>query len=226
MEEVQQGLFDFMRQESGKLLTQTLEHVGLTFISLLIAVLIGVPTGILIRKNERLASVVLGFTGVLQTIPSIALLGFLIPLAGIGAKPAIIALLLYALLPIVRNTYTGIVGVNPALVEAATAMGMTPVQVLRRVQLPLALPVIFAGIRTATVINVGVATLAAYIAAGGLGEDLFGGLVPGCGRGRDVDALDRLLLVARAQHRHGDDECREDQGRDQREFMEGRGAHQ
>lgn len=176
MEEAQQSLFDFMRQESGKLFTQTLEHIGLTFISLLIAVLIGVPAGILIRKNQRLASIVLGFTGVLQTIPSIALLGFLIPLAGIGAKPAIIALLLYALLPIVRNTYTGIMGVNATVVEAATAMGMTPIQVLRRVQLPLAMPVIFAGIRTATVINVGVATLAAYIAAGGLGEFIFGGI--------------------------------------------------
>lgn len=165
-----------MQQQSGKLLSQTVEHIGLTFISLLIAVLIGLPAGILIRNKPKLAAFVLGFTGILQTIPSIALLGFLIPLAGIGAKPAIIALLLYALLPIVRNTYTGIREVNPVVRDAARAMGMTSVQVLTRVELPLAMPVIFAGIRTATVINVGVATLAAYIAAGGLGEFIFGGI--------------------------------------------------
>lgn len=175
MEETQ-SLLEFMQQQSGKLMSQTMEHIGLTFISLLLAVLIGVPAGILIRNKKRLASVVLGFTGVLQTIPSIALLGFLIPIAGIGAKPAIFALLLYALLPIVRNTYTGITGVNPVVTEAARAMGMTGLQVLTKVQLPLAMPVIFAGIRTATVINVGVATLAAYIAAGGLGEFIFGGI--------------------------------------------------
>src|SRR5690606_14204600 len=114
--------------------------------------------------------------GILQTIPSIALLGFMIPLLGIGAKPAIVALFLYALLPIIRNTYSGILGVNPAVKEAATAMGMTRRQVLWKVELPLAFPVILAGIRTATVITVGVATLAAYIGAGGLGEFIFGGI--------------------------------------------------
>lgn len=175
MEETQ-SLFEFMSQQSGKLFSQTVEHIGLTFISLFIAVMIGVPAGIAIRNRKRLASVVLAFTGILQTIPSIALLGFLIPIAGIGAKPAIFALLLYALLPIVRNTYTGITGVNPVVTEAARAMGMTDFQILTKVQLPLAMPVIFAGIRTATVINVGVATLAAYIAAGGLGEFIFGGI--------------------------------------------------
>ncbi|MBC9913324.1 ABC transporter permease/substrate-binding protein [Chitinophaga varians] len=167
---------DFIRQQSGKLLEQTLTHTGLTFISVLIAVCIGVPAGILISRRKKLAGPVLGITGILQTIPSIALLGFMIPLLGIGPKPAIVALFLYALLPVVRNTYTGILGVDPNITEAATGMGMSPRQLLLKVQLPLAMPVILAGIRTATVINVGVATLAAYIAAGGLGEFIFGGI--------------------------------------------------
>ena len=174
--EEQQSLWQFMLQQSGKLWQQTITHVGLTFIALFIAVLIGLPLGILIARKQRLAGVVLGFAGVLQTIPSIALLGFLIPLFGIGALPAIAALFLYALLPIIRNTYTGIKEVDAAVIDAAKGMGMTAKQILLQVQLPLAMPVILAGIRTATVINVGVATLAAYIAAGGLGEFIFGGI--------------------------------------------------
>ncbi|KAI9449148.1 hypothetical protein F5148DRAFT_1291787 [Russula earlei] len=136
----------------------------------------GLPLGILIAHRKRLSGIVLGIAGVLQTIPSIALLGFLIPLAGIGARPAIIALLLYALLPIIRNTFTGITGVDTAIKEAAKGMGMNAMQLLFKIELPLAMPVILAGIRTATVINVGIATLAAYIAAGGLGEFIFGGI--------------------------------------------------
>lgn len=169
-------MFTFVRENAAKLLEQTLTHIGLTFGSLLLALLIGLPLGIFIAKRKRVASSVLGVAGVLQTVPSIALLGFLIPLLGIGAGPALMALFLYALLPIIRNTYVGITEVNPTLTEAARGMGMTDAQVLRRVELPLALPVIFAGIRTATVINVGVATLAAYVAAGGLGEFIFGGI--------------------------------------------------
>src|SRR6201994_4524827 len=176
MNDQQQTLWDFMRQQSDKLATQTLEHIGLTFISLFFAVLIGLPLGILIARRIKLSGAVLGVAGVLQTIPSIALLGFMIPLLGIGPKPAIVALLLYALLPIIRNTYTGITGVDAAVKEAAVAMGMSKWQVLFKVELPLAMPVILAGIRTATVINVGVATLASYIAAGGLGEFIFGGI--------------------------------------------------
>lgn len=170
------SFIDFLQQESGKILEQTLQHIGLTFISLLIAVVIGVPVGIAICRKPKMAGAVLGFAGVLQTIPSIALLGFMIPLLGIGPAPAIVALFLYALLPIVRNTYTGITQVDPAVIEAATAIGMSKKQLLFKVQLPLAMPVLLAGIRTATVINVGVATLAAYIAAGGLGEFIFGGI--------------------------------------------------
>jgi osmoprotectant transport system permease protein len=176
MNEQAQTLWQFMAQQSDKLLMQTLQHIGLTFISLIIAVLIGLPLGILIARKRKLSGSVLGVAGILQTIPSIALLGFMIPLLGIGAKPAIVALLLYALLPIIRNTYTGITGVDAAVKEAAVAMGMSKWQVLFKVELPLAMPVILAGIRTATVINVGVATLASYIAAGGLGEFIFGGI--------------------------------------------------
>ncbi len=171
-----ESLWQFMQQQSAKLLQQTVQHIGLTFISLLIAVLIGLPLGIYITRRRRAAGIVLGIAGVLQTIPSIALLGFMIPLLGIGPRPAITALFLYALLPVIRNTYTGIDGVDPGVREAAVAMGMTATQRLFRVDLVLAFPVIMAGIRTATVINVGVGTLAAYIAAGGLGEFIFGGI--------------------------------------------------
>ena len=176
MNEHQQTLWEFMQQQSDKLVTQTLQHIGLTFISLIIAVLVGLPLGIWITRRKQFSGIILGIAGVLQTIPSIALLGFMIPLLGIGAKPAIVALLLYALLPIIRNTYTGITGVDAAVKEAALAMGMNKWQILFKVELPLAMPVILAGIRTATVINVGVATLASYIAAGGLGEFIFGGI--------------------------------------------------
>jgi osmoprotectant transport system permease protein len=176
MNEQQQTLWEFMRQQADKLGEQTLQHIGLTFISLFIAVLIGLPLGIFITRKKKYSGAILGIAGVLQTIPSIALLGFMIPVLGIGAKPAIAALLLYALLPIIRNTYTGIIGVDAAVKEAAVAMGMSKWQVLLKVELPLAMPVIFAGIRTATVITVGVATLASYIAAGGLGEFIFGGI--------------------------------------------------
>jgi len=176
MNDQQQTLWQFMQQQADKLATQTLQHIGLTFISLLIAVLVGLPLGILIARKRKLSGTVLGIAGVLQTIPSIALLGFMIPLLGIGAKSAIVALFLYALLPIIRNTYTGITGVDGNVKEAALAMGMSLRQVLFKVELPLAMPVILAGIRTATVINVGVATLASYIAAGGLGEFIFGGI--------------------------------------------------
>jgi osmoprotectant transport system permease protein len=171
-----QSLWQFVAQQSDKLWSQTWTHIGLTMISLILAILIAVPAGILIARTQKLAGLVLGFAGVMQTIPSIAMLGVMIPVLGIGPKPAIIALFLYALLPILRNTYTGIKDVNPVVVDAARGMGMSSLQILMKVELPLAFPVLMAGIRTATVINVGVATLAAYIAAGGLGEFIFGGI--------------------------------------------------
>ncbi|MET3114100.1 osmoprotectant transport system permease protein [Pedobacter sp. CG_S7] len=175
MEEAQ-TFWQFIAMNSDKLLSQTGAHVALTLISLLLSILIAVPLGILIARKPVIAGSVLGFTGILQTIPSIALLGILIPFLGIGYKPAILALFLYALLPILRNTYTGITGVDPVVKDAAKGMGMTDLQILFKVELPLAFPILMAGIRTATVINVGVATLAAYIAAGGLGEFIFGGI--------------------------------------------------
>ncbi|WP_231460263.1 ABC transporter permease/substrate-binding protein [Pedobacter sp. Leaf132] len=172
----QQTLWQFMSMESDKLLSQSLQHIGLTFISLLFAIAIGLPLGILIARKRKLSGTVLGIAGVLQTVPSIALLGFMIPVLGIGAKPAIVALLIYALLPIIRNTFTGIIGIGKHITEAAKALGMSKTQILFKIEIPLAMPVILAGIRTATVINVGVATLASYIAAGGLGEFIFGGI--------------------------------------------------
>ncbi|GEP52594.1 hypothetical protein FNO01nite_32660 [Flavobacterium noncentrifugens] len=168
--------WEFVSGQWAKLGEQTLQHLGLTLFSLTIAVIVGVPLGIFIARNRKIAPSVLNITGILQTIPSMALLGFMIPLLGIGPKPAIFALFLYALLPIVRNTYIGITGVDADIKEAASGMGMTPAQSLFKVEIPLAFPVIMGGIRTATTINVGVATLAAYIAAGGLGEFIFGGI--------------------------------------------------
>jgi osmoprotectant transport system permease protein len=172
----QQSLWQFIVEQQDKLLIQIVQHLGLTFVSLLLAIIVGVPLGILIARRRIFANPVLGTAGILQTVPSIALLGFMIPAFGIGATPAIVALLIYALLPIIRNTYTGITGVDPAVIEAANAMGMNRKQLLFKVELPLAMPVIIAGIRTAAVINVGVATLASFVAAGGLGEFIFGGI--------------------------------------------------
>lgn len=171
-----QNLWQFILEQQDKLGIQILQHLGLTFLSLLLAIIVGVPLGVLISRQRKLSSPVLGIAGILQTIPSIALLGFMIPVFGIGATPAIVALLIYALLPIIRNTYTGITGVNSSVIEAAKAMGMNRSQLLFKVELPLAMPVIIAGIRTAAVINVGVATLASFVAAGGLGEFIFGGI--------------------------------------------------
>jgi osmoprotectant transport system permease protein len=158
----------------GRLL---LEHLGLVFGSLVIAVLIGVPLGIVAARHAWLAQPVLVLTGMVQTIPSLALLAFLIPLTGtIGVWPAMIALFLYALLPITRNTHAGLTQVSRGLKQAGTALGLTPKQVLRTIEIPLALPTIMAGIKTSAVINVGTATIAAFIGAGGFGERISQGL--------------------------------------------------
>lgn len=167
---------DFILVRRQDILTQTLQHLYLTLVALIFAILIGVMIGIFLSRNRKLSSGVMSILGVIQTIPSLALLGFMLPVLGIGAIPAIVALFLYALLPIVRNTFTGIVAVEDSVIEAARGMGMTGYQILRLVELPLAIPVIFAGIRTATVINVGIATLCALIGAGGLGEFIFSGI--------------------------------------------------
>ncbi|WPP51632.1 ABC transporter permease/substrate-binding protein [Catalinimonas niigatensis] len=171
-----EDFLSFVVDHRREILEQTLEHIWITLISLAIATVVGISAGILITRYQRISKPILGFVNIIQTVPSIALLGFLLPFFGIGVTPAIIALFLYALLPIVRNTYAGIEGVDSAVIEAARGLGMSNRQILRRVELPLATPVIFAGVRTAMIINIGVATLCALIAAGGLGEYIFRGI--------------------------------------------------
>jgi osmoprotectant transport system permease protein len=173
------SVFDFMIRNRSEVLELTLQHLLLVGIAMLFAVAIGVPLGILVTRRPALRRWVLGVANIVQTVPSLALFGFLIPvpiIGGIGGRTAIVALTLYALLPILRNSYTGITGVDPAVLEAARGMGMTSGQMLRRVELPLAMGVILAGIRVATVISIGVATIAAAIGAGGLGDFIFRGV--------------------------------------------------
>lgn len=162
--------FETLNARKGELLTTLIEHIQLSFIALIIAVLIGVPLGILLTKTRKVSEIVINIAAVMQTIPSLALLGLMIPLFGIGKVPAVIALIIYALLPILRNTYTGIVEVDGSLVEAARGIGMKTMRRLTKVELPIAMPVIMAGIRTAMVLIIGTATLAALIGAGGLGD--------------------------------------------------------
>lgn len=173
------NFWNFLQQNWVEMLTLVRQHLGLVLISTAIAVVIGIPTGILLTRNKALRNPVLGIANVMQTIPSLALFGFLIPLpfiGGIGATTAIVALVVYALLPIIRNTVTGILGVDRNVREAAVAMGMTDRQILRQVELPLALTVILTGVRVAMVISVGVTTIAAAVGAGGLGVYIFRGL--------------------------------------------------
>jgi osmoprotectant transport system permease protein len=168
-----------MAGHRAEILSATREHVLLVLISMAIAVAIGVPLGLVIVRHPRLRAVSLAVASILQTIPSLALFGFLIPLpflGGIGAHTAIVALVLYALLPILRNTFVGLTSIDPAILEAAEGMGMTQQQILFRVRLPLASSFIMAGIRTATVITIGIATIAAAIGAGGLGTFIFRGV--------------------------------------------------
>jgi osmoprotectant transport system permease protein len=173
------NVWHFIAQNHIEILELTLQHLWLVAASIFLAVLIGIPLGILITRHPVLNKPILGGANILQTIPSLALFGFLLPAPWIGARAdrlAILALTLYALLPLIRNTYTGITGVDRAVVEAGRGMGMTDRQLLFQVELPLALSVIIAGIRVAAVISVGLATIAAAIGAGGLGEYIFRGL--------------------------------------------------
>jgi osmoprotectant transport system permease protein len=171
--------WQFFVSHGDEILAATLAHLFLVLTSMAIATAIAVPFGMLIVHQRTLRTVALGAANIFQTIPSLALFGFLIPLpfiGGIGRRTAIVALVLYALLPILRNTYVGLTGLDRAVLEAAEAMGMTNSQILFRVRLPLALSIILAGIRTATVITIGVATIAAAIGAGGLGTFIFRGV--------------------------------------------------
>ena len=169
-------MIDFVIQKGPELLIKFREHLLLTGISTSFAIVVGVPLGILIARHTIARGSVLGVAGIVQTIPSLAMLAFLLPLLGIGIKPAIVALTLYALLPIIRNTYAGLTNVSGEIIEAATGLGFTKKQQLWLVELPLALPIIFAGIRTAAVIGVGIATLSSFIGAGGLGDFINRGL--------------------------------------------------
>jgi osmoprotectant transport system permease protein len=173
------NVLQFIAQNRTEVLELTAEHLWLVGASIVLAVMIGIPLGILITRLPVLKKPVLGGVNIIQTIPSLALFGFLLPAPWIGARAdrlAILALTLYALLPLISNTYTGIKGVDPAVVEAGRGMGMTDRQLLWQVQFPLALGVIIAGIRVAAVISIGLATIAAAIGAGGLGEYIFRGL--------------------------------------------------
>ncbi len=181
----------FLIKYGPEIWQHTLEHLFLVGISIGIATLVGIPLGILITRQRNLRQPILITANILQTIPSLALFGLLIPvpiIGGIGTNPAIFALILYSLLPIIRNTYTGIAGVDPAIREAGRGMGMTDKELLVQVEIPLAIGVILAGVRVATVIGIGITTIAAAIGAGGLGELIF----------RGISAVNDQLILAGA----------------------------
>lgn len=173
------NLLEFFIAHWGEIMRAALEHISMVGIAMLLAIGAGVPLGVLISRRRNLRAPVLGSSNLIQTIPSLALFGFLLPVPWLAARSdrlAITALALYSLLPIIRNTYTGIMGVDPAIREVGRGMGMTEIQLLWQVELPLAMSTILAGIRVATVIAVGVATIAAAVGAGGLGEFVFRGV--------------------------------------------------
>jgi osmoprotectant transport system permease protein len=181
----------FFSQYGGEIATLTLEHLWLTGSAMLFATAVSVPAGIWLTRSPRWANPIIGVANVLQTIPSLAMFGFLLPLPWLGeraARIAIIALTAYALLPILRNTYAGIRGIDPTLIEVARAIGLTNTQRLLKIELPLAASFIFAGLRTATVTCIGIATIAAAVGAGGLGELIF----------RGVASVDNRLVLAGA----------------------------
>ncbi|RQG86949.1 ABC transporter permease [Natrarchaeobius halalkaliphilus] len=167
---------DWMSSNSDVLIRQSIEHLSIALTALVIGIVLWVPIGILIRNNERVSQVLLGASGIVLTIPSLALLPLLIPFFGIGEAPAIVALVLYSALPIMRNTVVGIAGIDDAIREAGRGLGLTDRQLLVRVQLPMAYPVIMAGIRQATVLLIAITTVAAYFGAGGLGRSIFAGI--------------------------------------------------
>ncbi len=198
-------LIHFAIANFEQLLSRTIEHIALVGVAVGIATLTGVPIGIAITKNERLAKNVLYVASIIVTIPSIALFGLMIPILsifgyGIGYVPAVIAVLLYSQLPIIRNTYTAINNVNPALREAARGIGMSPNQRLRMVEIPLAVPIIMAGVRTAVVLNIGVMAIAAYIGAGGLGTFISRGISQSDPRQLIVGAVAVSLLAIIADY--------------------------
>lgn len=166
----------WITENSGLLIEQAVQHLNIAFTSLFFGILLWVPAGVLIRRDERISEIFLGSAGIILTIPSLALLSLLIPIVGIGVPAAIVALTLYSALPIARNTYVGLTNVDPAMIEAGRGLGMTDRQLLLRVRVPLALSVIMTGIRQAAVLLVAITTVAAFFGAGGLGDSIFAGI--------------------------------------------------
>ncbi|OLR65406.1 ABC transporter permease [Peptoniphilus porci] len=169
-------MIDFLLNNSGEILSKSMEHLFIAAISLFFGVLIAVPLGIFLTRSKTTAKIVMAIASVLQTVPSFALLALMIPIFGVGKKPAIVSLFIYSLLPILRNTYLGIAGVNDKLIDAAKGMGMTRSQILLKVQIPMAMPVIMSGIRLSAIYVLAWTTLASYVGAGGLGDFIFNGL--------------------------------------------------
>ncbi len=179
---------DFVVSRQGQIIDLTLQHIELTVFAVVIAIIVGIPLGILISRVKKLSGPVIGFANLIQAVPSLALLGFLIPILGIGSTPAILMVFLYSLLPIIKNTYTGLMNINPDVIESSKGMGMTNKQILKLVQLPLAFPIIMTGIRISAVTAVGLMTIAAFIGAGGLGYMVFSG----------VQTVDNNMILAGA----------------------------
>ncbi len=169
-------MIEYISGNWEQILSRAGEHVYLAFTAVGLACLVGIPVGLLINRNKRIANAVMGVANILQTVPSLAMFALLIPLVGIRDKNAIVALFLYALLPIIKNTYIGINNVEPSVIEAAKGMGMSRMQILYMVQTPLAVPVIMGGVRIATVTGIGIATIATLIGAGGLGTLIYQGI--------------------------------------------------
>lgn len=178
----------YIVEKREQILAYLFQHIYLSVIAVAIAVVIGIPLGILVTRCKKLEKPIIGFANVMQAIPSIALLGFLIPVAGIGSRPAVIMVVLYSLLPIIKNTYTGLSGIRPDILEAATGIGLTKNQILVKVRLPLAIPLIMAGIRISAVTAVGLMTISAFVGAGGLGYLVFSG----------VQTVDNQMILAGA----------------------------
>ena len=176
----------YLVEKRDVILLSTLRHIEVSLIAVVLSVVIAVPLGVLITRYRKMAHLVVGSANIGQTVPSLAILGMVIPVLGIGLKPAVFALVLRGVLPIINNTYSGIANVDRSVIEAGRGMGMRNRQILQWVELPLSFPVIMAGIRTATVLSISVATLAALIGAGGLGDLIFQGIV----------MADRNLLLA------------------------------
>ncbi|MEC1662694.1 ABC transporter permease [Bacillus halotolerans] len=169
-------IIEFLQTNGGELLYKTYEHITISLIAVILGVAAAVPLGIVLTRMKKGAGTIIGIVNIIQTLPSLAILAFFIPLLGVGKVPAIVALFFYSVLPILRNTYTGIHGVNKNLLESGKGIGMTAAEQIRLVELPLAAPVIMAGIRTSTIYLIGWATLASFIGGGGLGDYIFIGL--------------------------------------------------